>query len=145
MSFICWEWSLYLHQVFFFQKNNHTLRFLKTKEHLLSFHLLIYVLIYFEYFQIGTASIHMLQIDDRRNWVGKRRSCTVQRSFKDWQDRYIYDRIPNFTAKSTPKEPYICNTLKILYHLSLIHVLMSGHFSLHFYLWIQQQTQKSFT
>lgn len=50
-------------QGFIFFKN-HTLRFPKTEENLLSFYLLVYILISFECFQIGTKFVQMLQVTE---------------------------------------------------------------------------------
>lgn len=78
-------------------------------------------------------SIYPYAADDRRNWLGKGSTGTIPRYFKNWQKRYIYDRIPSFISKLIPKEPYVCNTLKILFHLSFMNKLNVRSFSPSFF------------
>lgn len=78
-------------------------------------------------------SIYPYAADDRRKWLGKGSTGTIPRYFKNWQNRYIYNRIPSFISKLTPEEPYVCSTLKILFHLSLMHKLNVRSFSPSFF------------
>ena len=115
----------------FFKKKNHILRFLRPKEYFCPFS--YQFMSWFILSILNRYSIYPYAADDRRNWLGKGSTRTIPRYFKNWQNRYIYDRIPSFISKLTPKEPYVCNNLKTLFHLSFMNKLNVRSFSPSFF------------